>query len=104
MTITKLAKFTHEMQPYGWVEMVDCVVETRTSKETRYNFGGQQQVDVTRTYVRGTVSRSSYCGALVCGVPLVKSTSDRYPVGSTYECRIRYERDLERGCTVDVAM
>lgn len=104
MTTTTTRKHRHEMQPYGWVEMTDCVVETRTTIETRYDNGGQRQREVTRTYVRGTVTDSSYCGALLCGVPIAKATSDRYPVGSTYECRIKHDSDLERGLTVDVAM
>jgi hypothetical protein len=99
----ELAEFTHEMQPYGWVKIKDCVVETRTNQEVDYN-NGRKLKDVTRTYVRGTVIASSWCGALWCGVPVSKPRTDRYPVGSSYECRIKHESDLERGATVDVAM
>lgn len=94
---------THEVQPYGYVKIVNCRIEIRSVPV--FDFNSQRYTGLrSETYVVGTVAESSYCGVLVCGVPMVKPTSDRYPIGSTYECRIRYDSDLQRKRTVDVAM
>jgi hypothetical protein len=107
-------KHVHEMQPYGWVEMVDCVVEEREvpdyGKPVEVRTPGWSWGTTTyphtrkATFVVGTVSASSYCGALWCGVAVSKPNSDRYPVGSRHECEIKRPSDLENGRTIYVAM
>lgn len=98
-----LPSYTHVMQPYGWVKMRDCRVESREETYVDYNNGRKARTRHV-TYVVGTVEASSYCGALLCGVPVVNATEKRYPPGSVHECRIRNASDLDRRQTVDVAM
>lgn len=89
-------------EPYGHVKLTDCRFEVR--QRTRWNFNTQSSVpDGEATFVIGTVVESSWCGALLCGVPIAKPT-ERYPVGSTFEFRIRCESDLATNTTRYIAM
>jgi hypothetical protein len=91
--------YTHEMQPYGWVKLKDCVVWEREVptfdfRQQAYT-GKHKQLSIT-----GTVTESKYCGALYFGVP-VRTPDDRnYPPGSTHDFDVKHESDLERMCTV----
>jgi hypothetical protein len=55
----------HEMQPYGWVRMINCRVEERQVPQYSYNGSRFEQTGTTTAqFVVGTVEDSSYCGAL----------------------------------------
>lgn len=96
-------EWTHEMQPYGWVHVENCHVKVVDVAQFDFNL---QRYNGTRRAIMilGTVKESSYCGALLCGVPVVKATNTRYPVGSKHEFEIRWPSDFTHQRTVDVAM
>lgn len=100
--VEKMAGFSHTYieEPYGWVRMEGCRLETREVSVCRPYSGYEKR---QATMVVGTVADSSWCGALLCGVPVVKATKERYPVGSEFECEIRYQSDLVHGVTRRIA-
>jgi hypothetical protein len=81
-----MSKFSHICEPYGRIDLV----ETRLVNTV----GGLKVV--------GTVESSPWCGALLCGVPMVE-TREKLEKGSSYECRVDMA-DWKRGYRRDIAM
>lgn len=64
-------------EPYGWIAVEEAQLWAR--KVTR-NWNGTKSEAIEYT-VTGTVTGSSWCGALCCGVPVSKPR-EKYPKGS----------------------
>lgn len=91
----------HLMEPYGSVVVDHARVELRTTPN--WDFSSRAYKGTRdEMWIVGRVVESRYCGALCCGVPVVPST-ERYPIGSEYAFRVRWECDLVARCVRDIA-
>ncbi len=86
-TISVRTSFVSITEPYGWVEL----------ENVELLFDGRYY------HARGTVVDSLWCGALVCGVPMVK-TQPKHNPGETVTVYYITPESFARGSHTRVAM
>jgi hypothetical protein len=83
---SKIAKFKHIIEPYGWVKMENCELEERTFEGLKGTYKSLAVV--------GRVVESRWNGVMFAGVAITKASSDQFPIGSQHVCRVTNEYEI----------